>query len=373
MLDAIDFTRTLIRFNSISSNSNIPISDCLHEQLEHTGFQVERVHYRDAAGTEKVSVVGRKGEGNGGLALLGHSDTVPVAGWERDPFDATIEQGKLYGRGSCDMKGSVACMLAAAEPYTASDLNAPIYIVVTADEEVGCQGAREVVSRSRLFNEYDLRYGIIGEPTMMQVVHAHKGIVSLRATAKGRAAHSSTGKGINANLVMIPFLVEMKAIYDELTSDPKHFNHDFDPPFSDWNIGINDGGIALNMTAPQSVCTIYHRSMPGQDQEALMDRARQAAERCQVDLVINKLGDPFLTPLDSRVVQTALETTGAQKAYTVPYGTDGLIFGSKLEMVVMGPGDIKQAHTIDEWMSLDQFDPAIRVYRDMIRKFCVAT
>ena len=372
MLDAIELTKTLIRHNSISSNSNISVSDCLSESMEQAGLTVERILYRDPAGIEKISLVGRKGEGDAGLALLGHSDTVPVAGWERDPFDPVIEDGKLYGRGSCDMKGSVACMIAAVEKITSAELKAPVYVVVTADEEVGCQGAREVVEQSRLFNESTLRYGIIGEPTLMQVVRAHKGAIALRATAQGKAAHSSTGRGINANLIMIPFLSEMKAIYEELTTNTKQFNTDFDPPFSDWNIGINDGGIALNMTAPQSVCTVYYRPMPGQDQTAILDRARQAATRSGVELKITKTGDPFMTPLDSTVVQAALGATHTQHAYTVPYGTDGLIFGSKLELVVMGPGDIKQAHTKDEWMSLDQFQPAIDVYQTMIRRFCSA-
>lgn len=370
MLDAIKLTQTLIRYNSISSNSNIPVSDCLSASMEQAGLQVERILYRDAAGIEKISLVGRKGDGDGGLALLGHSDTVPVTGWERDPFDPIIEDGKLYGRGSCDMKGSVACMIAAVESVATSQLKAPIYVVVTADEEVGCQGAREVVEQSRLFNEATPRYGIIGEPTLLQVVRAHKGAIALRATAQGQAAHSSTGRGINANLIMIPFLSEMKALYDELTTDTRHFNADFDPPFSDWNIGVNDGGVALNMTAPQSICTVYYRPMPGQDQTAILDRVRQAATRCGVELRINKTGDPFMTPLDSTVVQAALEATNSQQAYTVPYGTDGLVFGSKMELVVMGPGDIKQAHTIDEWMSLDQFAPAIHVYQAMIRRFC---
>lgn len=370
MIDPIALTGELIRFNSISANSNVPVSDHLHEQLDRAGFTVERVPYHDAAGVEKVSLVGRKGLGDGGLALLGHSDTVPVDGWEEDPFEAVIRDGRMYGRGSCDMKGSLACMLAAAEPFREADLKAPLYIIFTADEEVGCQGAREVLERSELFNEFELAYGIIGEPTLMQVVRAHKGAVAIRAKAVGRAAHSSTGVGFNANLKMIPFLAEMKAIYEELTTETQYFNDEFDPPFSDWNIGINDGGVALNMTAPQSLCTVYYRPMPGQDQQALFDRVQQAADRCEVELTIEKAGDPFITPMDSEIIQAAMSATGAHEAYTVPYGTDGLVFGEKLELVVMGPGDIKQAHTKDEWMSLDQFDHAIGVYKDMIGRFC---
>jgi acetylornithine deacetylase len=371
MIDVIEMTRALIRFNSISFQSNIPVSDYLQERMEQIGFSVERVSYTDAARVEKVSLVGRKGEGDGGLSLLGHSDTVPVDGWIRDPFDPVIEGDRLYGRGSCDMKGSVACMLAAAETFDPATLKAPVYIVVTADEEIGCQGAREVVNRSRLFNEFDLRYGLIGEPTLMKVVRAHKGAVAIRASADGKAAHSSTGKGVNANLKMIPFLMEMKTIYEELTTDPRHFNPDFDPPFSDWNIGMCDGGVALNMTAPQSRATVYYRPMPGQDQESLMRRVREAAARCDVDVEISKTGDPFMTPISSHIVQTAMSVTGEQSAHTVPYGTDGLVFGSRLELVVMGPGDIRQAHTVDEWMSLNQFEQAVTVYREMIGRFCM--
>jgi acetylornithine deacetylase len=371
MIAPVELTKELIRFDSISRNSNVSVSDHLHDQLDRLGFTIERIPYQDEDGIEKVSLVGRKGEGNGGLALLGHSDTVPVDGWEEDPFEAVVRQDKLYGRGSCDMKGSLACMLAAAESFSSTHLLAPLYIVFTADEEVGCQGAKEVLARSELFNEFDLKYGIIGEPTLMQVVRAHKGAIAIRAKGVGRAAHSSTGSGINANLKIIPFLSEMKTIYDALTTDPQYFNDEFDPPFSDWNIGINDGGVALNMTAPQSVCTVYYRPMPGQNQEAILNRVQQAADNYDIELTINKSGDPFITPLESKIIQTSMDATGTRQAYTVPYGTDGLVFGKKLELVVMGPGDIKQAHTVNEWMSLEQFDRAIEIYKNMIHRFCV--
>ena len=371
MIDPVHVTKELIAFNSISANSNAPVSDYLQEQLDRLDFTVERIAYQDDKGVEKVNLVGRKGAGKGGLALLGHSDTVPVDGWEEDPFSAVIRDNRIYGRGSCDMKGALATMLAAGAAFEASDLSAPVYLVFTADEEVGCWGAAEVSDRSELLAENDLRYGIICEPTLMQVVRAHKGAIFLRAETTGQAAHSSTGRGLNANLAMIPFLSEMKAIHDELRTDPVHLNDEFDPPFSDWNIGINDGGIALNMTAPRSVCTVYYRPMPGQDQEALLDRTRDAADRCGVELTIQKIGDPFSTSADSDLVREALRITGTEKAHTVPYGTDGLVFGRKMELILLGPGDIRQAHTVDEWMNLDQYGLAIDVYKAMIRAFCV--
>lgn len=371
MLDAVELTKEFIRYDSVSSRSNINISDCLQDHLQALSFTVERVAYRDAAGVEKTSIVGRKGTGDGGVALLGHSDTVPADGWERNPFEPVVENERLYGRGSCDMKGSLACMLAAAEPYKAPDLATPLYIVFTADEEVGCQGAREVVNTSRLFNEYELRYGIIGEPTMMQVVRAHKGVVAIRAVSHGLAAHSSTGKGVNANLAMIPFLAEMKAIHNELTTDTQYFDDAFDPPYADWNIGINDGGAPMNVTVPRSVCTVNYRPLPNHNQEALLNRVRQAAKQCGVDVEITKTGDPFVTPIDSPVIQAALDATGTRQTMTVPYGTDGLVFGARMELVVLGPGDIQQAHTVNEWIRLDQFPRAVEVYQSMIERFCI--
>ena len=193
---------------------------------------------------------------------------------EHGPFTPTVVGDKLYGRGSCDMKGSIACMMAAAERFSAAELNQPIYITCTADEETGYGGANEVVKHSRLYREMvdGNSRGIIGEPTRLDVVYAHKGCIGLVATSKGRAAHSSTREGLNANLAMIPYLAEMKAIHDETEADPAWRNDEFDPPTMSWNIGINDHTAAINITAPQSVCTVYFRPMPGHDPEPLIER-----------------------------------------------------------------------------------------------------
>ena len=159
MFDPVQVTKELIAFNSISANSNAAVSDYIQDQLDRVGFQVERITYQDDNGVEKVNLVGRKGEGKGGLALLGHSDTVPVDGWETDPFAAEIRDNRIYGRGSCDMKGALSTMLAAGAAFEASELSAPIYLVFTADEEVGCWGAAEVSERSELLAGSGLRYG----------------------------------------------------------------------------------------------------------------------------------------------------------------------------------------------------------------------
>ena len=161
--------------------------------MRKAGLSVERLEYQNPDGILKVCLVGKKGEGTGGLAFLGHSDVVPAEGWARDPFKAVERAGRLYGRGCADMKGAIACMLMAANTFSKRELKRPVYVVTTADEETDCRGALETLKRSKMLRSSKVRYGIIGEPTLLDVVHAHKGSLKIFATARGKAAHSSTG------------------------------------------------------------------------------------------------------------------------------------------------------------------------------------
>ena len=374
-MDAKELTKTLIGYNTVSPLSNVEVMDFLTDTLEAIDCEVERVEYRDPAGVRKVNLIGRKGPNTGerGLALLGHIDTVPAIGWSTDPFEARIADGKMYGRGSCDMKGSVACMIEVASRYTASKLAAPLYVVITADEEVGYFGARAVAEKSEMFKTHGFpQYGVVGEPTELHAVYAHKGAVRFTVTAHGRAAHSSTGEGDNANLKLIPFLAEMRDIYQELTSDTQYFNAEFTPPFTDWNITISDGECAANITSPLSVCSINYRPMPGDDAQVWIDRARDSAERHELifDLYIN--APPVRTPPDAEIIRAALEITGETAPQTVAYSTDAAVFAQHMETVIIGPGSILQAHTVDEWMTLDQFPKAVSIFSQFVERFCVA-
>jgi acetylornithine deacetylase len=260
-MNALQYTQQLLRFPTVSNVSNASICDYLESVLTKLGFTTERIEYNDLAGVNKVNIVGKKGSGSGGMAYFAHTDVVPADGWfdsEHGPFDPTVKDAKLYGRGSCDMRGSIGSMLAATEQAAGVELRAPLYITFTADEETGYRGAEQVARRSRLFQEM-VRVepnGVIGEPTMLNVVYAHKGTYGFRAISHGKAAHSSTNEGINANLAMIPFLGEMKRIHDETLEDSVWQHPAFDPPGISWNIGINDHTKALNMTAAQSICTV---------------------------------------------------------------------------------------------------------------------
>jgi acetylornithine deacetylase len=374
-MNALHYAEKLIAFDSTSRRTNVPVTDYAQAVLRELGFETERLEYDDEHGVRKACVVGRKGTGAGGLAYFGHTDVVPADPWhfaDHGPFVPTVKDGRLYGRGSCDMKGSVACMLAGASRFPVESLKHPIYITCTADEEIGYGGAREVARRSRLYR--DMVAGdtpaIIGEPTCLEVVHAHKGTYGFRAISRGRAAHSSTNKGLNANLAMIPFLAEMKAMHDELEHDPAWRNPEFDPPTLSWNIGINDHTKAVNITPPQSVCTVYFRPMPGQNADVLIDRARSAATRCGLEFQAEVAGPSLYVDPNSPFVQEVLRLAGKQTPRTVPYGTDGVMLGELKQRVVVGPGDIAQAHTHDEWITLEQLEAGTALYARLIEHFC---
>jgi acetylornithine deacetylase len=374
-MQALEYAKKLVAFESISPLSNVAVTDYAQSELERLGFVTERIEYDDRNKVRKACVVARKGSGSGGMAYFGHTDVVPADPWfstEHGPFEPTVVSDRLYGRGSCDMKGSIACMLAAAEQFSTTDLKHPIYVTCTADEEIGYGGAAAVAERSEIFREMvnGKANGIIGEPTELEVVYAHKGVVGLVATSRGKAAHSSTREGLNANLAMIPYLVEMKAIHDEAEADSTWQNDEFNPPTLTWNIGINDLTRAVNITPPQSICTVYFRPMPGQNEQLLIDRARRAAEANGLEFEVRVHGSPLYTDPESNFVQEVLQLVERAAPRTVSYGTDGAKLGALDHLLVFGPGSIAQAHTQDEWIALEQLERGTDMYARLIRHWC---
>lgn len=370
-MDVVKVTKEFLSYNSASQLSNVAVSTAIAKQMRLVGMKVERLEYRDKKGIIKVCLVGKKGMGTGGLALMGHSDVVPANGWAFDPFKGLNKNGRLYGRGSADMKGSIACMLAATENFPSKNLKRPVYIVITADEEIGCEGATRVVQYSNTFRTSQIRFGIIGEPTLLDVVHAHKGSIQIQATAVGKAAHSSTGKGKNANHALIPFLNEMLKLDLELKNGPKYRNEAFVPPHPTLNIVFSDGESASNITVPKSQATINCRPMPGQNWDPVLNRVKKLAKKYRIKVDISRNLIPLSTPADSRVVREALNITGKRKPKTASYGTDGMVFSNNMELVVLGPGNIAQAHTTEEWIALEQLQKGIAVFTEMVKRFCI--
>lgn len=366
-VDVVQLTKDLIGVGSESRISNAAVSDLIEENLRRLGFDVERLEYTDENGERKVNVVGRMGEGPGGLALLSHSDTVPSAGWESSALVPRVDGNRLIGLGSCDMKGPFAATLAAAAK--AKRLTKPVFVVATADEEIGGFGARHVVGKSLLFKESPPAHGIIAEPTRLQPIHQHKGGARVAATARGVAAHTSTDRGLSANFLIAPFAAEMAVLAKRVKTDLRFLNHDFAPPTNGFNMVFDDGGCAVNVTAAKSTCTVGFRPMPGDQSKALIAEITSAAEKHGLEVSSWTL-EPFYVPPDAPIVRAALEATGAPKPGAVSFGTDAFWFRECMELVVLGPGDIAQAHTSGEWIDLDQLHDAAAVYGRMIDRLC---
>ena len=334
----------------------------------------ERLEYDDAEGVRKASIAAKKGEGRGGLAYFGHSDVVPAANWhsrEHGPFQPTVRDGKLFGRGACDMKGSLACSCPRPPASRPASCGGRSTTCARRTRKSATAGQSRVAERSSLYQEMAAgeSCGVIGEPTSLDVVYAHKGGCVFRATSHGVAAHSSTRKGVNANLAMIPFLTEMKQIYEESETDPAWRRDEFEPPTICWNIGINDFTTAINITPPQSVCTVCFRPMPGQG-KVLIGRRSGGGPACGVEFEVIIRGEPLYVDPRSAYVQKMVELAGQGRLRTVAYGTDGSIFTAMKKLVVLGPGDIAQAHTNDEWIAFGRLGQAPAFYRRLINHWC---
>ncbi len=374
----------LISFPSVSKTSNAEISSWVADRLRGLRFDVEQTDYRDDAGVRKVNVVGRRGptsvsgipsvSATGGVAYFCHTDVVPAEGWSGpggDPFRALVVDDKIYGRGACDMKGSLAAMLAAAEAYPPERQRSPLWIVCTADEEVGFEGARRLVADSPSYRDLVAAQPacLIGEPTRLSVVHAHKGIEAFRVVSRGEAAHSSTGRGRNANVAMMPMLELLLELEGVCRSSAGLQDPRFEPPTLTWNFGVSDGCDAVNVVPGRSVAWASFRTMPGIDGESLVRRVRERAESLGLDFHPLRGGEPMWVDPETAFVREMAELT-ASEPHTVSYSTDGGQFIELRNRVVCGPGDIAQAHTSDEWLELDQLAAGIRLFGRAIERWC---
>jgi acetylornithine deacetylase len=338
-LDVVQLTRDYVAINSVSRRSNAEVSDLIEETLKKCSFEVEHLESIDENGEKKVSLVAKKGDGDGGLGLFSHSDTVPGDSWDRNPFDPVVEDGRLVGLGSCDMKSPLAATIVAGAGIDAAKLKKPLFIIVTADEEITGLGARQVAGESVLFKKYRPKYGVIAEPTRLVPVYAHKGGGRVIATACGRAAHTSTDQGVSANFLIAPFLAEMAELAKLFKTDRSFMNHEFNPPTIGFNMVIDDGLCRPNVTAAKTVCTLSFRPMPDDRSQDVIDMVTDRAKKYGFE-VSSRMTKPFYISPDSEIVRTALKATGVGKPGTVPYGTDSVAFRDHVQLVILGPGDI---------------------------------
>ncbi|MDR3535925.1 MAG: acetylornithine deacetylase [Acetobacteraceae bacterium] len=371
----------LVSFDTTSRNSNLPLIGFVRDWLDANG-----VPYRvstDATG-QKANVHAIIGpQESGGIALSGHVDTVPVDGqaWSGDPFMLRRANGRLTGRGACDMKGFVAACLAAVPDLRARTLTRPVHLFITYDEEVGCYGAQRLIVDMA---ESGLRPAlcIVGEPTGMQPVLAHKGKLNLRVAVRGLPGHSSNpARGVNAVQCAGEALAWIAAEARRLTREGP-FEDGFNPPHTTVHVGTVRGGTILNIIPEHAEFVMEWRNIPGDEPRAHMARLQAfVAEHIEPAMHAVHPGTGFdfdvqielpglsLSP-DHDLTALVKQLTGSNATGKVSYGTEGGYYEhAAIPAIVCGPGHIAQAHQPDEWIAqseLDACDAFIRRLADRL-------
>jgi acetylornithine deacetylase len=364
---ATELLARLVGFDTTSHKSNLPLIRFVEDYLLQHGVVSHIVPSSDG---RKAGLYATLGPAHaGGVALSGHTDVVPVDGqqWTTDPFVVAERDGKLYGRGTADMKGFLACVLAAVPDFLRRSLTVPIHLAFSYDEEIGCLGVRPMIAEfgTRLIKP---RMVFVGEPTSMSVVDSHKGPVRWHVHIKGRAAHSSMAPlGVNSIAIAGKILRELADIEHELKLRPQ--DPRFDPPYATLQVTRIDGGTATNIVPVSCHLDFDVRAIPGVDIAAIDRRIRafannvcvpemrKVAPEAGIDMVIANQVPPFAAGAPSEAVALALKLAGQNETHAVSYATEaGLFQVAGSPSVVIGPGDIAQAHTADEWIAKDQID-----------------
>jgi acetylornithine deacetylase len=355
----------LVAFDTTSSKSNLKLIDLVEAYLKDQGIASTRIPSPDGNKAALFATIGP--DGKNGIGLSGHSDCVPVEGqnWASDPFKLTFRDNKLYGRGSCDMKGFLACVLASVPLFKSSKLKDPIHIIVSYDEEIGCTGVRPLIKM--LGNELPKPKAIIvGEPTDMTTIDAHKRIDSYLTVVTGREAHSSMPQlGVNAIAVAAKLVLGL----DRLAAELSHVKDDrFDPPFGTMQVGTIKGGTAGNIVPKNCEFHWQIRSLPGVGPDTvehayrsyvdtLVPAMRQTAPDSGIATALLNSVPAFQAEAHSEAVALSLSLTGANATNAVSYGTEaGLFEAAGCPTAICGPGNIAQAHAADEFVTLAQLD-----------------
>ncbi len=356
----------LVGFDTTSRNSNLALID-----FARTWLDAHAVPYRvslDPTGTKANihAIIGPHVPG--GIALSGHVDVVPVDGqaWSSDPFTLREADGRLYGRGSADMKGFVASCLAAVPALKARTLARPIHLFITYDEETDMGGARRLIDD---LAESGLRpeFCIVGEPSLMQPILAHKGRLALRVTVRGLAGHSSEpGKGVNAIHAAAEAIAYIAAEQRRFAAKGP-FVEGFDPPHTTPHVGTIGGGSILNIIPEHASFVMEWRCVPGDDPHAEVERLRRhvathiepamKAIDPSCGFTLDVIDDIPGMALDAGHALAALtkRLAGFNSAGKVSYGTEGGLYqAARIPTIVCGPGDIAQAHKPDEFLAISQ-------------------
>lgn len=375
MQHALDDTRALLRhliaFPTISTDSNLAMIDFLATRLEGVGAKVE-VH-ADPSGTKANLFATLGPEVDGGILLSGHSDVVPVADqdWTTDPFEMVERDGRLYGRGTCDMKGFIAAAVAMAPFYAEKVKDRPIHFAFTHDEETGCLGAQAL---AQVLRAQGVRPGvaIIGEPTRMRIIEGHKGCYEYTTHFTGLEGHGSgPDRGVNAVEYAVRYVGRLLELKEKLKARAPAKGR-FDPPWTTINTGALVGGVAHNVIPGKARVDWEMRPVQSGDADFVKEDLHHycthtllpamRAVMPEADIVTEVIGEvDGLIPADENEARDIVaELTGANGADTVAFGTEAGIFQALgMSAVVCGPGSIEQAHKPDEYLALDQLEECL--------------
>jgi acetylornithine deacetylase len=366
----------LVSINSVSSNSNAEIINFLAARAESSGFRVHLLPYRDERGIEKVNMMAVMGTEEKmpevELALVGHTDTVPFDLAWGEALRLTERDGKLYGRGACDTKGFIAAALAAIERIDFGKLRRPLALVFTADEEVGCLGAKQLTDAHAL----SARYSIVGEPTSLQPMRAGKGYCLAEIIVRGREGHSAyPALGASAIFRAARLVRRIEMIAEELKADQLA---SFEPPYTTLNVGLIQGGTAKNIIAGECRFTLEWRPLPRQAASHLLDLVNAAIEgersrdedfACSLEVI--RLDGGMATAADSALVRL-LEDETKREAGTIAFGTEAPQMAELgAEAVVFGPGNIRVAHRTNEFVPIEELRECVTVLTHAIEHFCL--
>lgn len=378
---AKEMLEKLVAFPSVSSESNLPIIDFIESYLADHGVQSTRVYDETGLKSNLYAQIGPNVDG--GVVLSGHTDVVPTVGqvWDTDPFVLTEIDGKLFGRGSCDMKGFLATGLALVPDMVVADLKYPIQFALSYDEEVGCLGAPFMISQM-VENLPKARAVIVGEPSMMQVVTGHKGSIGFQNKVHGFEIHSSLmHQGVSAVMTAAQLVEWLRVQFiDGMKAIPNDIDALFEPPFTTFHVGVMNGGTATNITAKYCEFSTEIRCPPSQNPKDWFDRYMQFVAKVEAEIqairpeafieVIARDANPALKPeTDGAAELFARQITGDNATHVVSYGTEAGQFQREgYSTVVCGPGSIEQAHQPNEFIAVSQLEAGSAFIRNIIEK-----
>ncbi|HLJ65589.1 MAG TPA: acetylornithine deacetylase [Stellaceae bacterium] len=376
---SLEMIKRLIAFDTTSRLSNLALIDFVRSILEDHGIKSDLVY--DASG-KKANLYATIGpEDRPGILLSGHTDVVPVDGqpWDSDPFVVHEKGGKLYGRGTSDMKSFLAVALALLPEFQSRQLRTPIHLAFSYDEEVGCLGVRRLIDELKA-RAMKPRLCIIGEPTLMQPITAHKGKKSLHCHVHGLESHSALSHlGVNAVEAAAEIVAHLKGMARR-KRDHGPFDAAFSPPYTTIHTGTIEGGTALNIVPRDCRFDFEFRFLPGDDPDALIAEVRRYAESllpemhavskaAGITVEISNAVPALAAAPDDEVVLLAQALSGANSTGKVSFATEGGLFQEAgIPTVICGPGSIEQAHKPNEFIDLDQIRQCETFMRRLIEQ-----